>query len=108
LVEEKPKMREVSSFEHMVVEYFQGKGFRQGFQQGFERGFQLGLQQGLQQGSLNKSREDVVKVLRARFKRVPKLLLKKIDRLQDTEKLSQLLEDAVLANSLSEFKPHLD
>jgi flagellar biosynthesis/type III secretory pathway protein FliH len=96
-------MREVTSFEHMVIAYFRTEGFQQGFQQGFQRGFQHGLQQ-----HLNHSREMVVKVLQVRFKRVPKLLLKKIDRFQDPDKLSPLLKEAVLAKSLSEFESHLD
>jgi hypothetical protein len=54
---------------------------------------------------LNNSRDAVVNV---RFKRVPKLFLKKINLLQYPEKLSQWLEEAVLVKSLSEFEPHLD
>jgi flagellar biosynthesis/type III secretory pathway protein FliH len=84
------------------------QGIQQGVQQGVQQGIQQGVQQGLQQGVLNTSRDAVVKVLRVRFKRVPKLLLKKINLLQDPEKLSQLLEDAVLVKSLAEFEPHLD
>jgi hypothetical protein len=90
--EEKQKVRYISSIEQMALD----KGMKQGVQQG--------LQQGVQQGV----RDAVVKVLRVRFKRVPKLFLKKINLLQDPAKLSQLLEEAVLVKSLSEFEPHLD
>jgi flagellar biosynthesis/type III secretory pathway protein FliH len=84
------------------------RGMKQGVQQGIQQGVQQGIQQGVLQGVLNTSRDAVVKVLRVRFKRVPKLLLKKINLLQDPAKLSQLLEEAVLVKSLSELEPHLD
>jgi flagellar biosynthesis/type III secretory pathway protein FliH len=101
-------VRYVTSFEQMAIEKGMKQGMKQGVQQGLQQGLQQGVQQGLQQGMQQGVRDAVVKVLRVRFKRVPKLLLKKINLLQDPEKLSQLLEEAVLVKSLAEFEPHLD
>jgi hypothetical protein len=63
-----------------------------------------GIEKGRQEGILQKSREDVVKILQVRFKRVPKPLVKTIQTLEDTSRLSNFLEQAVVVESLAEFK----
>ena len=86
--EEAKQMRYVTSFE------------RRGIQQGLEQG----LQQGLEQGALQQAQEAVVKVLQVRFTQLPKRLIKQLQQVKDRDQLSQLLEQAVLVNSLQEFK----
>ena len=67
-----------------------------------------GHQQGVQQGFLQKSREDVVAVLTARFKRVSKSLREKIEALSDTSRLSKLHKEAVLVDSVKAFEQLVD
>lgn len=68
------------------------------------RGMEKGRQEGIQIGLLRKSHEAVVKVLRLRFKRVPKTLVESLQTIEDTSRLSKFLEQAVLVESLDEFK----
>jgi hypothetical protein len=63
----------------------------------FER---RGIQKGLQQGIL----QSIVKVLQVRFKRVPKPLAKTLQTIEDTARLSKILEQAALVSSLAEFQ----
>jgi hypothetical protein len=67
-----------------------------------------GHQQGLQQGFLQKSQEAVVEILVTRFQRVSKVLQKKIQTLNDTSLLSQLLKEAVLVESVQAFEELVD
>jgi hypothetical protein len=88
--EEVKQMRYVTSFE----------------QRGIQQGLEQGLQQGLEQGLLQQAQEAVVKVLQVRFKKLPKRLVKQLQQIKDREQLSQLLEVAILVNSLPEFESH--
>ncbi len=81
---------------------------RHGIQKGLEQGLQRGLEQGLEQGALQQAQEAVVKVLRVRFTKVPKRLVKQLQQVKDRDQLSQLLEQAVLVNSLQEFESHFN
>jgi hypothetical protein len=67
-----------------------------------------GVQQGVQQGVLQKSPEAVVEILATRFRRVSKVLQKKIQTLNDTSLLSQLLKEAVLVESIQAFEQLVD
>jgi flagellar biosynthesis/type III secretory pathway protein FliH len=96
-------MRYVTSFEQRGIQ----QGLEQGLQQGLEQGLQQGLEQGLQQGALQQAQEAVVKILQTRFTKVPQRLIKQIQLLQKRDQLSQLLEAAILVNSLKEFEAHL-
>jgi hypothetical protein len=71
------------------------------------RGIQQGLQQGLEQGQLQKSREAVNDVLKVRFHRVPKALIDQINALSDTLRLSALLKEAIVIDSLAAFEQRL-
>lgn len=66
-----------------------------------------GIQQGLQQGQLQKSREAVTEALKVRFHRVPKALLDQINALSDTLRLSTLLKEAIVIDSLAAFEQRL-
>jgi len=66
-----------------------------------------GIQKGLQQGILQKSREDLIEVLKARFQRVPKPLRAKIETMEEVSQLSTLLREAVLIDSLASFAQRL-
>ncbi len=68
------------------------------------RGIQKGLEQGLEQGILQTLRGNVLQILQVRFKRVPKPLIKTLQTIEDTSRLSKFLEQAVVVNSLEEFK----
>jgi hypothetical protein len=62
---------------------------------------------GIQQGLLQKSREDVTAVLKVRFHRVPKALIDQINALSDTLRLSALLKEAIVIDSLAAFEQQL-
>jgi hypothetical protein len=59
---------------------------------------------GIQKGILQNLRANVLQILQVRFKRVPKPLIKTLQSIEDTSRLSQILEQAVVVNSLAEFK----
>ncbi|BAP58141.1 hypothetical protein THII_3844 [Thioploca ingrica] len=63
-----------------------------------------GIQKGLEQGLLQQAQEAVVKVLQVRFTQLPKQLIEQLQQVKDRDQLSQLLEQAVLVNSLQEFE----
>jgi hypothetical protein len=93
-------------FDKFVQQYEEAKSMR--YVTSIERlGIQRGIQQGIQQGILQTAREDVIKVLQIRFPKVPEQLINQINQLEAQEKLSQLLEVAVLSQSLAEFEQHL-
>jgi len=63
--------------------------------------------QGIQKGILQKSREDLIEVLKARFQRVPKPLRAKIETMEEVSVLSRLLREAAVAESLAWFAQRL-
>jgi hypothetical protein len=85
-------------FDQFVYHYEEAKQMR--YVTSFE-------QRGIQQGALRQAQEAVVKVLQVRFTKVPKRLVKIIGQMKDRDQLSQLLEIAILVNSLKEFEAHL-
>jgi len=66
-----------------------------------------GIQKGLQQGILQKSREALIEVLKARFQRVPKPLRAKIETMEEVSQLSTLLREAAVVDSLALFAQRL-
>jgi flagellar biosynthesis/type III secretory pathway protein FliH len=87
------------AFDQFVHHYEEAKQMR--YVTSFE---QHGIQKGLEQGLLQQAQEAVVKVLQVRFTKLPKRLVKQIQQIKDRDQLSQLLEQAVLVNSLQEFE----
>lgn len=80
------------------------KGREQGLQEGRQEGLQQGRQEGLQQGQIAKAREDVLRILEVRFEEIPVALRELIERIDDTERLGNLLVQAVTIPSLAAFE----
>jgi hypothetical protein len=59
---------------------------------------------GIQKGTLQTLRENILQILQVRFKRVPKPLIKTLQSIEDTSRLSKFHEQAIVVNSLAEFK----
>lgn len=57
---------------------------------------------------MQKARDDVVDILKTRFKRVPQSLIKQIQALEDEAWLSELHHQAILINSLKSFKQFIE
>ncbi|MBF0510137.1 MAG: hypothetical protein HQK57_14580 [Deltaproteobacteria bacterium] len=68
----------------------------------------LGIQQGIQQGMLQKTREDILGILEARFGRVPQKVIDVTNELTDLSRLDVLLKQAALVTSIDEFVEGLD
>lgn len=66
-----------------------------------------GIQQGIQQGQLQKSCEDVIDILQARFERVPEAIIETINSLDDLAVLKELLKKAATVSSVEEFAARL-
>jgi predicted transposase/invertase (TIGR01784 family) len=76
---------------------------QEGLQKGLEQGLERGLEQGLQK-EIAHARADILEILKARFKTVPKPLVKRVETLNDLAKLRKLLTQAATANSLKAFQ----
>jgi len=63
---------------------------------------------GIQKGILEQARKSVVDALRTRFKRVPQSLVKMLQSIEDAKLLSDLLKQAILADSIKTFKQGLE
>ncbi|MEK8016847.1 MAG: hypothetical protein VSS75_008260 [Candidatus Parabeggiatoa sp.] len=94
--EEAKKMRYVTTWER--------RWLKEGIQQGRQQGLQQGVQQGLQLGILQKSRDNITDILEIRFEHVPKMLVQKLQSIDNTLLLPKLLRQAVLVGSLKEFE----
>ena len=70
-------------------------------------GIKKGLQQGLQQGSFETSREDIIEILKTRFKNVPGSIVTALNSTEDLSLLKDLLKKAVTITSLDEFQEDL-
>ena len=99
-LEEEQKMRYVASYERIWAE----QGRQQGLQKGLKQGLQEGLQSGIRQGQLDKSRENIARILRVRFEKPPAALFEALQRVDDLMLLDELLTKAVLVGSLEEFQ----
>jgi hypothetical protein len=74
---------------------------------GIQQGLQQGVQQGLQQGLLQKSRENLIEVLKIRFSRLSKTLVTQIEAIEDVSLLTILHREAVVIDSLASFTQRL-
>lgn len=77
---------------------------REGREEGLIEGVQRGVQQGLQRGMLEKAKESVIEVLNVRFHDVPAHLKEAVYKIEEQERLSFLLRQAILCESLSQFE----
>jgi len=102
--EEEMKMPYVTSVERMGIK----KGQLMGIELGRQEGMQKGIQKGLQEGALLYSRQAVIDALEARFVAVPKSMMNKIKKMDDTAELKMLHKKAIVVASLKEFKEIMD
>ncbi|HIE01728.1 MAG TPA: hypothetical protein EYP59_15815 [Thiotrichaceae bacterium] len=86
------------------VTTWERRWLKEGIQQGRQQGLQQGVQQGLQLGILQKSRDNITDILEIRFEHVPKMLVQKLQSIDNTLLLPKLLRQAVLVGSLKEFE----
>lgn len=73
-----------------------------------DRWIERGVQQGIQLGAVTNARRNVLEVLRTRFRRVPRVLQSRIDRIEDVALLGKLLKAAITTTSLQAFEQELD
>lgn len=102
-------MREIAGTkaEEIVMtagEKLYAQGIEKGIQAGIEKGIQTGIQTGIEKGSADTLRENIVRVLRARFGAVPARLDVAIHEETNRERLDRLLELALRVGDLAEFQ----
>ncbi|MCP4695644.1 MAG: hypothetical protein GY862_02175 [Gammaproteobacteria bacterium] len=68
----------------------------------------IGIKKGITKGILQKSREDVIEILRVRFKKIPKSLVKAIRSISDVALLSKLHRKAILAKSIKSVERRIE
>jgi predicted transposase YdaD len=74
-----------------------------------ERGIQQGLQQGIQQGQIQQRIEDILDILKLRFDpNAVDPLMSNIEAVEDPQMLKKLLQSAVQAANLDEFRQTLN
>ena len=69
---------------------------------------QEGREEGLLKGMLEKAKESVLEVLSVRFHDVPARLSETVRKIEEQERLSFLLRQAILCESLSKFEEILN
>ena len=69
-----------------------------------EQWIEQGMQQGVQQGTLSGTRAMVLEALRTKFNAVSPKVIKQIDKIEDTEVLTQLLREVIHVRDMEEFK----
>ena len=94
--EEEQQMPYVTSVERLARQ--------EGQQEGRQEGRQEGQQEGRQEGQQEASRENTIEVLQLRFGEVPEDLLQAIARIDDLARLKMLHRQAIVSNSLEEFR----
>ena len=67
-------------------------------------GIKKGIEKGIEKGTLKNAREAVIDVLEARFEAVPKSMISKIKKINDTAVLKMLHKNAIFVGSLQDFK----
>lgn len=73
-------------------------------QKGIEKGIQQGIQQGKQQGIQQRTQELILRLLRKKFGRVPSAITQKVQSMDDLDRLEQLFDEALMADTLAEIK----
>jgi flagellar biosynthesis/type III secretory pathway protein FliH len=76
---------------------------RRAIQKGIEQGIKQGIEQGLQMGAISKGREAVLEILATRFETVPPAIAARLETIEDSEVLRQLLQKAILVSSPADF-----
>jgi len=83
------------------------QGRREGLQEGLEEGLQQGRREGKEKGLTKATRDGIVEILEARFKKVPAAVQRKLKTIDDRKSLKALLRQAATAGSLREFQRRL-
>jgi flagellar biosynthesis/type III secretory pathway protein FliH len=101
-VKEVGRMPITVRLEKELVENFPviGDLVKKGIQQGIQQGIQEGIQRGIQKGKQG----DLIKILEARFGEIEDSLKERIKRIEQIEKLEELLISAIRVSNLEEFK----
>ena len=77
---------------------------QEGIERGIEQGIERGIEQGIERGRILSCQKNIVLLLCARFNKVPSVIKKQIDSIQDLVILESLLIDASMCASLKEFR----
>jgi flagellar biosynthesis/type III secretory pathway protein FliH len=95
----------------VVVQEWLRQGREQGIEEGLQKGIQQGIEQGIEQGFgkglILARRDDLLSVLKSRFGTVGPLLENAILRLEDPQRLRDLLARAAVATNLEDFAREL-
>jgi len=83
------------------------KEVEKGLKIGLKEGLQKGIQKGIKEGLVKAKKDDIIKVLKAKFGKLSKTINSKIKKINDLNKLEALLLEAVKSESLGEFKTKL-
>lgn len=98
--EEERKMRYVTSHERIGFE----KGKKEGVQEGIHQGIQLGRENAIAE----KTREDILIILQARFGSVPDIITYSVKKLYHQMLLDRLLKESATTPSLDDFQKILE
>lgn len=102
--QEEKKMPILAPIEKMAMEKGREEGIQIGEQIGEQRGEQKGIQKGEQKGSLKEAQATILDILGVKFGEIPASLTKSINRLEDISLLRELRKQAIIVDSLKEFK----
>jgi flagellar biosynthesis/type III secretory pathway protein FliH len=94
-----------------IVTSWKKEGIKEGIKEGLRRGRKQGLQkgrlEGIREGRIGASREALIEVLESRFKRVPAATRRAIESIEEPQRLTLLLREAIVVASLKEFEERL-
>lgn len=93
--------------EEEIMGSFSAELLEKGRKEGRKQGRKEGREQGREQGELRRARQDVVRALRARFRRVPRPVSSRIAEVDDLSVLDRLHDLAVTTPSMAEFRKEL-
>jgi len=79
----------------------------EGIRKGRKEGIQQGKREGIELGLIEATRDDIIDILQARFKRVPAPVKKTLKTIVDRNLLKMLLREAVTAPTLKRFQQSL-
>ncbi|MQL51560.1 DUF4351 domain-containing protein, partial [Desulfofundulus thermobenzoicus] len=82
------------------------KGIEKGMEKGIEKGMEKGIEKGMEKGRRETLRENVLKLLYRKFKKLPAPYVEKIKTL-DEYALGMILDNIFEINSLSELEEYL-
>ncbi|MFQ6054517.1 MAG: hypothetical protein ACE5J3_00860, partial [Methanosarcinales archaeon] len=81
--------------------------FKDAIEQGMKKGIEKGIAQGIIKGKEEGKKDSIIYLLRARFKKIPARITKKIRAIKEESALEELIVAAATSNSLEEFEKHL-